>query len=324
MELLIQIVLLAVGLVLVVKGADFLVEGATDVARRFNVSEFVIGLTIVGFGTSCPELVVSVTGAVKGLSDVAAGNVVGSNIFNILLILGITPVITPVPILRENRRFDLPILIGVTVLLIALTAGDTIAGMSDRPVLGRWDGGLLLVIFVVYIIMCFKLGKSDGQPSGQAVATGHMWRSALYCVGGLAALVFGGRLFVDSATELARAAGLSEKFIAITILAVGTSLPELITSIVAARKNKIQLALGNIIGSCVFNILFILGCSALIHPVSMENIDIVDLVTLLGAPLLILLSCYTGRDNKVSRTDGVMMLVVLAAYMAWLIYKANG
>lgn len=323
MDILIQIALLLLGLALVVKGADFLVDGAASIARRYRVSEFVIGLTIVGFGTSCPELVVSATGAAQGSSDIAAGNVIGSNIFTSLFILGLTALLCPVPIQSKNRRFDLPVLIGVTILFIVLGMGDTLLGVGSSNVLSRVDAAVFLVLFAGYVFLCFKIDKNGSaeEPEEEAKKPKSMLVSSLLCLGGLAGLIFGGRLFVDSATNIAQAAGLSEKFIAITILAAGTSLPELVTCIVAARKGKIQLALGNIMGSNIFNILFIMGVSALIRPVSMENVSAVDAGVLIGSALLILLSCFTQRDNKVSHLDGAMMLAVEAAYIAYLIIK---
>lgn len=323
MTIVIQVALLLIGLALVIKGADFLVDGASSIARKYHVSEFVIGLTIVGFGTSCPELVVSATGAAQGSSDIAAGNVIGSNIFTSLFILGVTALICPVPIQKKNKRFDLPILIGITLLFVALGMCDTTLGLGSSNTLGRIDAIVLLALFAGYVLLCFKLDSNSPEEQSEAPQKQlKMWVAALLCVGGLAALIFGGRLFVDSATEIAKMAGLSEKFIAITILAAGTSLPELVTCIVAARKNKIQLALGNIMGSNIFNILFIMGISALIHPVAMDNISLIDATVLIGSALLILFSCFTQRDNKVSRWDGALMLAVEAAYMTYLIIKS--
>ena len=249
----IQILILLAGLFLVVVGADYLVEGASTVARRFGLSEFVIGLTIVGMGTSAPEMVVSFIGAIQGNADISIGNVVGSNIFNTLLILGVTAILLPMAITRENMRRDIPTNILVTVLFIGMLSSG----------LARWEGAVLLVLFVWYMWDSFRKGAQDQDSAQQADETAprKLWLSLLMIAGGLAALIFGGRLFVNSATGIAHALGVSDKFIAITILAGGTSLPELATCVAAAIKKKGQLALGNIIGSNIFNLLLILAAA---------------------------------------------------------------
>ena len=315
----IQILLLILGLALIVFGADWLVDGASSIARKAGISEFVIGLTIVGFGTSCPELVVSLTGAIAGNSDISAGNVIGSNIFNTLLILGITAVITPIAITRENRRRDIPMTIGVTVLFILCGMNHTLFGRGTDG-LSRIEGIIFLVLFVAYIYSCFKFGKPD-ENTGNDGKRLSLAASIALVLAGLACLVFGGRLFVDSATGIAKALGVSDKFIAITLLAGGTSLPELATCIVAAAKKKGQLALGNILGSNIFNILLILGCSAVVHPLHFSGINLVDMGVLILSVLLVFTSAYTGKKDVLDRFDGSLMLLVEAAYMAWLIIK---
>ncbi len=313
----VQIILFLVGLALVVFGADYLVEGASAVARKAGLSEFIIGLTIVGMGTSAPEMVVSFIGAAQGNADIAIGNVVGSNIFNTLLILGVTALILPMTITPENRKRDIPMNIFTVVVLVLLGLEHTIFGIGTDG-LSRIDGGILLALFIAYMWYSFTSSKPESDSAQDAKKTA-IWLAVLYIVGGLAALVFGGRLFVDSAVNIAHSFGVSDKFIAITILAGGTSMPELATCIAAAVKKKGQLALGNIIGSNIFNVLLILGGSAIISPLSFADISYVDLGILLASALVLLTSCFVGKKNSLDRLDGVLFLILWAGYMAWLI-----
>ena len=312
----VQILLLLAGLFLVVFGADYLVDGASAIARRFGLSEFVIGLTIVGMGTSAPEMVVSFIGAAGGNADISVGNVVGSNIFNTLLILGLTGLLLPMAITADNRKKDIPMNIITTALLILLGFKHTLLGIGTNG-LNRVDGIVLLLLFAVYMWQSFANGAGEEQvDDAKTLKPG--W-AVLMIAGGLAALIFGGNLFVDSATEIARLLGVSDKFIAITILAGGTSMPELATCVTAAIKKKGQLALGNIIGSNIFNILLVLGGSALIHPLSFEGISFVDMGVLLVSALVLWTSCLVGKKNKLDRLDGAFFVLIWAAYMAYLI-----
>ena len=309
----VNILLLLVGLGLVVLGADWLVNGASSIARRAGISEFVIGLTIVGFGTSCPELVVSLSGAIEGNSDISVGNVVGSNIFNVLFILGLTAMVLPVGMTDKNRRIDIPITLGVTILLVILG----ITGSMSGPGISRWEGVLMLLVFSAYLFYCFKSDSKDEFSETQQ-ATLSITKSIALTLTGLAELIFGGDLFVDSATALARQIGVSDKFIAVTILAGGTSLPELATSLVAAIKGKEQLALGNILGSNVFNAMMILGLSSVITPLSFASMTIVDIITLVLSAVLLLIWAYTGRKNRIDRREGAAMLLCYVAYNVFL------
>jgi cation:H+ antiporter len=307
----IQILLLLAGLALIVFGADILVDGASAIARKSGVSEFVIGLTIVGFGTSCPELVVSLTGAIQGNADISVGNVIGSNIFNTLLILGMTAVIAPVAVTRSNSRRDIPIALLVTFLFVAFAlTGDSIT---------RVEGAVFLAVFVAYMIYCFKSDRPAEEEAPQKERS--IWLAILLVLGGLAGLVFGGNLFVNNATAIARALGVSDKFIAITLLAGGTSLPELATCIVAAAKKKDQLALGNVLGSNVFNILLILGTSAVVTPLSTLAINWVDLGVLTGSAAMVWLWTYTGHRDRVDRWEAILMLLTFIGYYAYLFMK---
>lgn len=321
--MIIKILLLLLGLGLVVAGAEALVEGASSIARRSGVSPFVIGLTIVGFGTSLPELVVSVTGALEGNSAIAIGNVVGSNIFNVLLILAISALAHPISITKSNHYRDIPVTLGVTLLLIAAAMSKTLFGVGAADGLSRLEGGVFILLFIVYIIWCFRSGRNQETVEGDSDDTKvyPTLLSVLMVLAGLAGLVFGGRLFVDSAEAVAHMLHVSDKFIAITVLAMGTSLPELVTCIVALAKHRSQLALGNILGSNVFNILLILGTSALITPMSFAAVNLVDMAALALSALLVFTGIYTGKRNMIDRLDGAIMLVVFAAYMVWLFIK---
>lgn len=309
----INLILLLIGLGLVALGADWLVNGASSIARRAGISEFVIGLTIVGFGTSCPELVVSLTGAIEGNSDISVGNVVGSNIFNALFILGLTALVLPVGMTDKNRRIDIPITLVVTILLVVLG----ITGSMSGPVISRWEGGVMLLVFSVYLFYCFKSDSKDELSETQQAILSFPKAIALTLTG-LAGLIFGGDLFVDSATALARQIGVSDKFIAVTILAGGTSLPELATSLTAAIRGKEQLALGNILGSNVFNAMLILGLSSIITPLSFASMTIVDIAALILSSVLLLIWAYTGRRNRIDRWEGTAMLLCYVAYNVFL------
>lgn len=309
----INLILLLIGLGLVVLGADWLVNGASSIARRAGISEFVIGLTIVGFGTSCPELVVSLTGAIEGNSDISVGNVVGSNIFNALFILGLTALVLPVGMTDKNRRIDIPITLVVTILLVVLGITGSVSG----PVISRWEGVVMLLVFSVYLFYCFKSDSKDEFSETQQVTLSFPKAIALTLTG-LAGLIFGGDLFVDSATALARQIGVSDKFIAVTILAGGTSLPELATSLTAAIRGKEQLALGNILGSNVFNAMLILGLSSIITPLSFASMTVVDIAALILSSVLLLIWAYTGSRNRIDRWEGAAMLLCYVAYNVFL------
>lgn len=314
--MIIPILLFLAGLVLIVFGANYLVDGASAIARRFGLSEFVIGLTIVGMGTSAPEMVVSFLGALKGNADIAIGNVIGSNIMNVLLILGLSALILPMQITPSNKKRDIPTNILVTLLLILLGLEQTVFHFGTDG-LSRWDGAVLIAIFILYMWQSFRTNQPEEDGSAEKpVKIG--W-AILMVLGGLASLVFGGNLFVDNATVIARSLGVSDKFIAITILAGGTSMPELATCVVAAAKKKGQLALGNIIGSNLFNILLILGGAALINPLSFSGMSYVDLGVLLLSALCLLTAAYIGKKDEIDRLDGGIFVAIWAGYMAYLI-----
>lgn len=318
MAIFIQALILLGGLILILLGANYLVDGSSSIAKKFGISEFVIGLTIVGIGTSTPEMVVSFLSAIQGKADMAIGNIVGSNIFNTFMILGITALVAPIAITKNNLKKDIPLNIAVTLLLIFLGMNQTILGRGEN-VLSRIDGAVLLLLFAWYLWSSFKSDTGDGQEEDGGIKVKSNLVSILMIIGGLAALVIGGRLFVNSATSIAQMFGVSDKFIAITIMAAGTSMPELATCVVAAAKGRGQLALGNVLGSNLGNILLILGGSALIHPLSFAGMTTIDLGVAMVGAIFIFLTAFMFRKKTVDRVEGAILLLIEAGYMWYLI-----
>lgn len=313
-----QFLLLTAGLLLILLGANWLVDGASSIAKKTGMSEFIIGLTIVGIGTSTPEMVVSFISAIQGKADMAIGNIVGSNIFNTFLILGVTAMICPLAITRESLKRDLPLNIVVTAILILLGLKYTIFGVGSDT-LTRFDGTFLLILFGAYLWVLLRSRNTQQEnPDEESTKVLSTWKSVIFIVLGLGFLVFGGRIFVNSATAIAHHYGMSEKFIALTIMAAGTSLPELATSVVAALKGRGQLALGNVLGSNIFNILLILGGSALICPLSFGSMTPVDLGAVMIAAIFMLTSAYTFRKKTLDRFEATILLLMEAGYMTWL------
>lgn len=314
-----EYIVLLIALVAIIWSADTLVAGAVEIARRYRVSDFVIGAVIVGIGTSCPELFVSSLGALQGQVDVAIGNIVGSNIFNVFFILGLTALVMPVVAPKENCRFELPFCIGVSVVLMLL-AFNFFDGTT--PVIGRIDGLLLLALFASYMYISFRRDRSKdgGQSESHAAATSkpNMWLAVAKVGVGLTALVTSCHYFVESAISIAKAWGVSEAFISITLIACGTSLPELAASIAAALKRNTQLALGNIIGSNIFNITFILGVCSQISPLTGGGITLTDYIVMIFASIMPLLLVRRGR---LSRVAGAVMFAMFVAYNGYLIYN---
>ena len=308
MEILLQLLLLAVGFVMLVKGADAFVEGAAGIAEKFGIPQLVIGLTIVAMGTSAPEAAVSITAALKGNAAITIGNVVGSNILNVLVILGITSVIVSVAVARSTVRIEIPYMLVITLLLLVL-------GFSGNEIV-FWEGVILWAAFLLYLGYLFYMAKKNRQVEEETEKK-PLWKLLLYTVLGLVFVVWGSDVTVDAATAIAKAVGMSERFIGLTIVALGTSLQELFTSVPAALKGKADIAIGNIVGSNIFNILFVVGTTALITPVVFESGFVIDTLIAGGAGLLLWL-CVC-REQKLKRMGGVMMLVGYAAYFCYLI-----
>lgn len=307
------------GLFLIIKGADFLTDGASSIARKYKVSTLLIGLTIVSFGTSLPELVVSSVSAMKGSSDMAMGNVIGSNIFNTLAIVGVTALFCPIVCKRDLLLRDIPVNVVVTCTLFVM-----VYYCCGIGTLTRMEGATLLIIFAIYlgftIYMSLKSAKhTDENISGKMMP---MWKAILWIVMGLAALIFGGDWFVDGAAGIAAGLGVSESVIALTIVSAGTSFPELATSVIAARKGDTDMAMGNVIGSNIFNIMFILGVASVINPITAKNIDILDFKILLFSILLLTAFCVMGKRHRISRWQGAILTICMIAYYAYLIYNS--
>lgn len=312
-----EYIILIVSLAGIVFGADFLVAGAVSVARRFKVSDFVIGAAIVGVGTSMPELVVSFIGAINGNSDVAIGNVVGSNIFNVLGILGLTALFFPVATDRKNMKFEIPVCIGVSILLTILVYNFFNGGPAC---ISRGDGLLLLAVFAGFMWYSFYRDRNEGTVTEEEVQEDKtpLWLAVVKVIGGLALLITACDFFVDNAVKIAKSFGVNDAFISLTLIACGTSLPELAASIAAAVKKNTQMALGNIIGSNIFNISLILGVSSQVMPLTSPGITYVDYVVMIAAAVVPMLFGYRG---KIGRTAGALMFICFIAYTWYLIYS---
>lgn len=279
--------------------------------------EFLIGLTIVAVGTSMPEMVVSVLSSINGQPDMALGNVVGSNIFNVLVILGVCALVRPIAYTRDNIRYDIPFGVLTSVLLL-FVASDALLGLGVKNVIGRADGALMLVLYIALMLFTIRHTKRPEEHETKQPMMAP-WLMILMIVGGLCGLIFGGELFLDSATKIARSLGISESVIAITLVAGGTSLPELASSVVSLLKGKADLALGNVIGSNIANILLILGLSSLINPLTMGGVTHFDLLAVLMTSILLMMTAYTFRSRTLDRAEGVIFIALYAGYIYLLI-----
>lgn len=325
-----NIVFLIFGLALILVGANALTDGASAIARRFGISDLVIGLTIVAFGTSAPELAISVISAAKGSAGLAIGNVVGSNIFNICVIVGVVALVRPIVMERSILTNELPLVVLSSAALLAIGNGVLLDGSAAAGV-SRVDGILLLLFFAIFLRYTFSQAKkgAPGDPSaaegaGEAAAVKGMpmWKAALWVVGGLAALVYGGDRFVAGASGIALGLGVSEAVVGLTIVAAGTSLPELATSVAAALKGKPGIAVGNVIGSNIFNIFLVLGAAAVIRPLPFGTIGNFDLLTLMGASLLFWLFGWKIKDRTITRGEGAVLALAYVGYIVWQVVNA--
>lgn len=312
-----EYLILIISLVGIVFGADYLVAGAVSIARKFKVSDFVIGAAIVGVGTSMPELVVSFIGAVHGNADVAIGNVVGSNIFNILGILGITAIFFPIAVNKDNMKFEMPLCIGVSILLTILVFNFF---NGNVPTISRVDGLVLLICFALFMWYSFyrdrKQNTSAPVQAETQEETTPLWLAITKVLGGLAVLITSCDFFVDNAVLIAKSFGVNDAFISLTLIACGTSLPELAASVAAALKKNTQLALGNIIGSNIFNITLILGLSSQVMPLNSSGITAVDYVVMIGAAIA---TAIIGWKGKIGRFSGALMFISFIAYNWYLL-----
>ena len=308
MKLLVAVILLVVGFVMLIKGADWFVDGAAGIAARFGIPQLVIGLTIVAMGTSAPEAAVSITAATSGNAGITIGNVIGSNILNVLLILGITAAITSVAVQHSTVKWEMPFMHVITIVLavLGLTGGEIVL----------WEGIVLWALFLVYLGYLFKMAKNGSQEEEEEELL-PLWKQLLMLVVGIVAIVFGSDLTVDNATIIAEALGMDDRLIGLTIVAFGTSLPELVTSVTAARKGKADIAIGNIVGSNVFNILFVVGTTALITPVAFKAGFLIDSAVALIAGLILWFGVM--KEHKLKRPVGIVMLVAYALYFVYLL-----
>ncbi len=327
--MLINFILIIIGFILLIKGADFLVDGASEIAKKFHIPEIVIGLTIVAIGTSMPELVVSITSALEGHSDLAIGNVVGSNIANMFLILGACSIIRPLVFKKETRIFEIPFTIFATILLFFLCINGTEENINTiiRP-----EGIILLVfciIFIIYnLIMAKKGEKFDQENNLIEIKTSDtkivsIWKSILEIVIGIVGLKIGGDLVVNGSVEIARLIGISEKLISLTIVAFSTSLPELITSIAATRRGETDMAIGNIIGSQIFNILLIIGLSATLFPISYSKSYDSDIILLIIGSIVLALFPYIGKKNQMTRGNGIIFVLTYILYLIEIVLSKH-
>lgn len=307
MKMILEFFLLAAGFFMLVKGADWFVDGASGIAEKFGIPQLVIGLTIVAMGTSLPEAAVSITAAMKGSADITIGNIVGSNILNVLIILGLTALVTRVSVQNSTVKIEIPFMIFITAVLLAL-------GITGNEI-NLWEGILLWLLFLVYLVYLLKMAKQNPQMEEEGEKQEEaqpFWRLLVGVILGVCLIVLGSDVSVDAATVLARMMGMSERLIGLTIVALGTSLPELVTSVSAARKGKADIAIGNIVGSNIFNILFVVGTTALITPVAFAANFVVDTVIAIGAGALLLL--FVWKDKAIGKMAGFVFLIGYVLY----------
>lgn len=315
-----NVLFLLIGLVLILVGANALTDGASAVARNFKISPLVIGLTIVAFGTSAPELTVSVVSSLNGSAELSIGNVVGSNIFNILMIVGVTAMVVPVSVTKGTLSKEIPLAVLSSIVLL-IFANDVFLKSGSSNVLSRADGLVLLCFFMIFLGYTFAIAHNGVENVQEDIRPMPFWKASLYIIGGLAGLIYGGQLFVDSSSEIARMLGVGESIIGLTLVAMGTSLPELATSVVAALKKSPEMAIGNVIGSNLFNVFFVLGVSASISPLPLGGITNFDLFYLLGSSVLLFLVSLLYKERTITRVEGLVMILAYVFYTGYLIYQ---
>ncbi|MEZ3597962.1 MAG: calcium/sodium antiporter [Paramuribaculum sp.] len=320
----VSILCLLGGLVLILLGANYLTDGASALARKMGVSDLMVGLTVVAFGTSMPEFVISLVSAIDGSAELAIGNVVGSNIANILLIGGLTALVHPIPVEKSVMTREIPMVVIASIALTAMACAPFLDGQGLSALIDRADGIILLLFFVVFMRIMLSGAKTavPNDPSEQQGAEKKslkLWLAIVYIAGGLAGLIFGGQWFVDGASDIAKAMGVSEALIGLTIVAVGTSLPELATSVVAAAKGSTGMAIGNIVGSNIFNILFVLGATAVVRPLSSGGISYVDYCVMTLSAIIFWIMGWLVGKRTITRGEGALLLGLYTGYMTWII-----
>ncbi len=326
MNILLNVVLLLVGFVALIKGADFFVEGSAAVAKKLHVPGVIIGLTIVAMGTSAPELAVSISAGLTGSNEIAISNVIGSNIFNLIVVLGVCAVMAPVAVDKSIMKRDFPFSIAITLLLAVFISDMILTGKSvitDTQAraggISRWEALIFIILFAGYILITVRSAIKNRQVQQEEIEDMSGIKCAVYILGGIAAVVIGGQLVVNSAREIALFCGMSETLVGLTIVAIGTSLPELVTSIVASSKGQNGMAVGNVVGSNIFNILLILGVSSFIHPISAGMFSLIDICILLVMNVCVFIFATTGK--KINRYEGAAMVLMYVAYTAYAIIR---
>ncbi|MBE2246357.1 MAG: calcium/sodium antiporter [Candidatus Competibacteraceae bacterium] len=321
--MILAIIFLIVGIVLTIYGANWLVDGASSLAKKLQISNLVIGLTVVSFGTSMPEFVVSLISAIDGRTDIAVGNVIGSNIFNILLILGLTATVYPIAVQRTTIWKEIPFTLLAAVVLLVM-ANDIIIDGSSTGLISRIDGMVMVSFLIIFLYYSFETSKHTQSSESLVVRMYPIWKSVLLITVGIIGLVGGGKLMVDGAVSIAESLGISEAIIGITIVSVGTSVPELATSLVAASKKNSDIAIGNVVGSNIFNIFFILGVSATISPLPF-NADLnIDLLVCTFASVILFAFMFVGNKGKINRIEGIVMFLLYVLYIVYQIWKTAG
>lgn len=318
----ITIVLLIIGFFFVIKGAGLLVDGASSVAKKFNVSNLVIGLTIVAFGTSTPELVVNIISSLNGSTDIAIGNILGSNIFNIILVLGVIAIFYPIKVTKGTVWKEIPFSL-LAALMVGVMSADMFLEGRVFSEISRIDGIVLLFFFIIFIYYTFGISKdvSSEIPSDEQPKIFSIWKSVLFILLGLAGLVIGGKWVVDGAVFIATKFGMSQSLIGLTIVAIGTSLPELVTSVVAAMKKNVDMAVGNVVGSNIFNVFFVLGTSATIKSLPFNTSSIVDVGMASLASLLLFFFMFIGKKHTLERWQGVLFVLIYIAYIIYIVMR---
>jgi len=311
-------ILFVVGFVLLISGANLLVEGSASIAKKLNISSIVIGLTIVAFGTSAPELIVNIFASVQGNTEIAIGNILGSNIVNILLILGISAIIYPLATKENTVWKEIPLSL-LAAILVGVMVNDTLIDGGTFSGLTRIDGIVFIAFFIIFLYYTFGISKVSGENTDLEIKEMSYMKSSLYIVGGLLGLVFGGKWIVDGAIKIAEGFNVSQSLIGLTVVAIGTSLPELATSAVAAYKKQSDIAIGNVVGSNIFNIFWILGFSAVINPLPFSKDSIIDIIMTIVASLILFLIMFIGKKHTVERWQGVIMIIIYIGYVAYLI-----
>ncbi len=316
--------LFVLGFVLLIKGADYLVKGASSIAKRFNVSDLVIGLTIVAFGTSMPEFIVNVLASLNGSAGLAIGNVLGSNIANILLILGISAAIYPLSVQKNTTWKEIPFSFLASLALL-FVVNDNILSNQENNFISRGDGLVLILFFIIFLYYTFLIAKNTDEKenlsSTEEITKIPVWQSVVFVIGGITGLMLGGQWIVDGAIKIASSLGLSETIIGLTVVAVGTSLPELATSALAAFKKETDIAIGNVVGSNIFNILWILGASAVINPIPFNNDSNFDVLVVLFTTILLFAYLFVGKKHALERWQGYSFVILYILYTTYLVFQ---